>query len=188
MGDQSTPTQRTVLVINDGSLAALVVSMMERETGGVVAWVPPPGSALSQDAPENPRSADLVREQAALLGYAQVRMVDGEPLAEGDDAGLETSLLLMSAVADAARLGCERVVWPVVCGADLEMMQRASERASLVSRLAWLEEHTSLSGVGAVTTPLVDLTHGQVEEMACDLDAPEGVSLGEAPVGGLGGV
>lgn len=195
MNREESGSRRTVLVINDGSLGALVASMMERERGDVIAWVPPAGSGLSEDDPGSGRSAELVREQADLLGYVQVRVVDGEPAgatgaAVADEhAGLETTLLLVSAVADAARLGCERVVWPVVCGADLERMQRASERAMLVSRLAWLDEG-ELPGVVAsgggfeVTTPLVDLTHGQVEEMACDLDAPEGVCLGETPVRG----
>lgn len=180
MGDTGAP--RTALVINDGSLAALVASMMEREQSRVVAWVPAPGSALSQDDPARARSAELVREQAALLGYAQVRVVDGEPLGESDDSGVESTLLLVSALADAARLGCERVVWPVVCGADLELMQRAAERATLVSRLAWLDEGAFGGVGGVVTTPLVDLTHAQVEEMACDLDAPEGLCLGEEAV------
>ncbi|TVQ75080.1 MAG: hypothetical protein EA380_11600, partial [Phycisphaeraceae bacterium] len=199
MNREESGSGRKVLVINDGSLSALVASMMERERGDVIAWVPPAGSGLSEDEPGSGRSAELVREQAALLGYVQVRVVDGDPGDPGadEDVGLETTLLLVSAVADAARLGCERVVWPVVCGADLERMQRASERAMLVSRLAWLDEGAfpgALPGAGAipggtisgggfeVTTPLVDLTHGQVEEMACDLDAPEGVCLGETPV------
>lgn len=171
------------LVINDGSLAAAAASLMELERRPVVAWIPPCPSPLSTDDPAVPTAGALVEKQADLFGYEEV-LRGASPTSAGPERravhstalGLEASILLLEAVVDAAEAGAGRVVWPIVAGADLDAMHLASERAQLVSRLAWLDERRLAGLAVAVETPLVDLTAEQVADLARDLDVPKRVA------------
>lgn len=175
-----------MLIISDGGLPALVSCMLAINPEGVVIWSPPQGSP-GLDHPGariGPQHRAAVERQADLLGLRGVEF--GAPLnwpseasaAEEDDVHtLPTSALLMLATAEARRLGCDDVVWPVVCGSDLDELASAAERARLVSRLSMLPTHqgktrSGVPGLIRIRTPLADLTPLQVAELALDLDAP----------------
>lgn len=175
-----------MLIISDGGLPALVSCMLAINPEAVAVWVPP------QDAPglDHPaaRIGSLhraaVERQADLLGLRGVGAApalqwpaEADSGSEPDLHSLPTSAMLMLAVSEARRLGCSDLVWPVVCGADLDELATAAERARLVSRLSMLPTHQGRSRSGApglirVRTPLADLTPQQVAELALDLDAP----------------
>jgi hypothetical protein len=171
------------LIINDGSLAALVASLLAPDLSRVTAWVPPAGSSLRGVGADDAAQVALVSQQSDLLGYERVMTPPAlaRPVAE---RWIEQAQSLMLAVAAARQAGCTRVVWPVVCGERIQDMLECSERASLVNRLCWLGEGERAAGEGSgaapgtapgamrLETPFVDLTPGQVGEMARDLDVP----------------
>ncbi len=172
-----------ILIINDGSLAALVASLLAPDLSRVTAWVPPAGSSLRGVGADDAAQVALVSQQSDLLGYERVMTPPAlaRPVAE---RWIEQAQSLMLAVAAARQAGCTRVVWPVVCGERIQDMLECSERASLVNRLCWLGEGERAAGEGSgaapgtapgamrLETPFVDLTPGQVGEMARDLDVP----------------
>lgn len=178
--------QDSVLIISDGGLPALVSCMLAINPEAVAIWVPPEGSpGLDHPAARiGSQHRAAVERQADLLGLRGVDL--GAPLnwpLESDSDGesdvhiLPTSALLLLAVTEARRLGCSDVVWPVVCGADLDELATAAERARLVSRLSMLPAQQGKTRSGApglirIRTPLADLTPQQVAELALDLDAP----------------
>ncbi len=184
-----------ILVINDGSVAALVACLLAPELSKVTVWVPPAGSSLRGVGADEASQMSLVSQQSDLLGYE--RVVTPAPLARPvAERWIEQPASLLLALADARRLGCTRVVWPVVHGESPAEMLEAAERAALVNRLCWLGEPERAAsdpgsaeaggmggaggqgGMGAgpqtirLETPFVDLTPSQVMDMARDLDAP----------------
>ena len=178
--------QDSVLIISDGGLPALVSCMLAINPEGVVIWSPPQGSpGLDHPAARiGPQHRAAVERQADLLGLRGVEFgaplnwpAEAESPEDGDLHTLPTSALLMMAAEEARRLGCSDVVWPVVCGADLDELATAAERARLVSRLTMLPPHQGRTRAGVpglirIRTPLADLTPLQVAELALDLDAP----------------
>lgn len=177
----------SVLIISDGGLPALVSCMLAINPEAVVVWAPPPGSP-GLDHPSAIVGAEhraSVERQADLLGLRGVESSPAIPWPCGDintqsphaPSSLPTAALLLLATTEAHRLGCSDVIWPVVCGHDLDELATAAERARLVSRLTMLppqQGRVRLESPGfvRVRTPLADLTPQQVAELALDLDAP----------------
>lgn len=163
-----------VLVINDGGLPALVASMIELERAAVLAWLPP---GIDEQA------RGLVREQADLLSYENVvaSQASAERPAAAIAGGLGASVMLLRAMADGVASECDRVVWPIVSGGDLDEMNISMERASLAGQLACVD--LAAASAGAISagpdlvTPLLDLTPAQVLELADDLGVPPGATL-----------
>lgn len=183
-----------ILIINDGSLAALVASLVAPDLSRVIAWLPPSGSSLRGVGTDEASQASLVNQQADLLGYERVI---SPPALPRPVAGrwIEQTQSLLAAVAAACGFGCTRVVWPVVAGDRISEMLEFSERGSLLNRICWLGEGERNSAASSeaferavhtvvapapdgcarsirVETPFVDLTPFQIGDMARDLDAP----------------
>lgn len=167
----------SVLVISDGGVPALVSCMLAINPEAVVLWTPPVGSA-GLDFPRaliGPAHRRAAERQADLLGLRGAELAPDLPWPQ--NAGPPCAAVLLMATEVAQRLGCSDVIWPVVCGADLDDLAGSAERARLVSRLTMLPRVHGLEGVGPpdfvrVRTPLADLTAQQVAELALDLDAP----------------
>jgi len=120
--------------------------------------------------------------QARLMDLGEVCDADAHagsgPMTEHPGPFGETRMLML-AVERAAELGCCRVVWPVVCGPDLDGMAVAAETAELVTRLGWIAFPASSPRIEA---PLADLTPEQVADLLEDMRVP--AELLGAPVGG----
>ncbi|MEM9083489.1 MAG: hypothetical protein AAGB34_07830, partial [Planctomycetota bacterium] len=172
-----------ILVIHDGGLPALVaaVSALERASANqrVHAWCPPEGSALvPKDAPAWSSRVSFVQQQATLLGLGEVIEAAALPQMEDttkasaawpQDRNMDVAQELLRASARAARLNCSKVIWPVVCGGDLDAVFTASEQAQLITRLIELDQEPK--GV-AIETPLADLSWRQLTTLASELDVP----------------
>lgn len=178
--------QDSVLIISDGGLPALVSCMLAINPEAVAVWVPPIGAAGLDHAAARigPQHRAAAERQADLLGLRGVEVSapmpwpsEGDADHQADQAAVPTSAILLLATAEARRLGCSDLIWPVVCGGDLDELASAAERARLVSRLSMLPGHQGRSRSGVpglirIRTPLADLTPQQVAELALDLDAP----------------
>lgn len=179
-----------VMVIHDGSLPALVACLMVPDLSGVVAWVPPTGSSLRAIGADEAVQRSMASQQAELLGFHT--LMDGPHLPDLPRLGraFEQGILLLSACGAAKALGIRRVIWPIVAGDSVERLAEASERASLINRLCWLGDGDEVdpptgdaAGPGGsrglesargvrLESPFVDLTPGQLRDIADDLNAP----------------
>jgi len=163
------PDPDRLLVIADGGLPALVVCMLWPEPEAVSVWVPPAGTP-SVECPLTLISARHIaaaEAQADILGLGGVVAGAESPGLSGPSA-LSRTLLL--ACERAGEVGAATVVWPVVCGDDLEHLAAAADRARLLSRLWTLDNQAGETH--GVRTPLADLNDAEVAELALDLDAP----------------
>lgn len=106
----------------------------------------------------------VIARQAELAG---ARMIDPLPATNGDPFAESRRLLDACAVSKAE--GCERVVWPVWCAAEVDGIALALDRARLVSTLASLD--TRRGGV-SIETPVLDLLESQLAELAVDVGVP----------------
>ena len=166
----------SALVIADGSLAALVAAAIERDRGvDVIAWVPPQGSGLSAPGFACAEAASLVRQQAALLGFERIiehaeadLPATASPIAEG----VRATMLLLDAARAAMEAGCGRIIWPLAVDDDLSAMARADERAELVNRVLLLDEEAGQGRAPEIVLPVVDLSAGQIDDLAGDLGVP----------------
>lgn len=169
----------SVLLISDGGLPALVSCLLAINPEAVVAWTPPDGSPGLDHAAARIGAAHrrAVERQADLLGLRGVEAAGAGAWGQHSH-GMASAAMLLLATEEAQRLGCSDVIWPVVCGADLDELATSAERARLVSRLTMLPRvQGAVRSGGAPTlirirTPLADLTPIQVAELAMDLDAP----------------
>lgn len=179
----------TTLIIHNGGYASLLASLIAEseansaETigsgrGVLYAWLPTVGSGLFADEPPYVQGsisarnrAEMVDRQAKLFGFREVFADDPA----GSRHRPTVSSLLLRAVEIAADNRCERVIWPVSVGDDLEALQRVTEQAALVTELAATEPDL-LGGDGdsviRVYTPLADLDEHGLAELAEDLGAP----------------
>ena len=171
------------LVICDASLSSTVGARLEAERCPPIAWVPPAASGLFP-----PTGADheevlrLVQRQADLHGYA--RVIDAGSAGSSLDTTvgpMRGPIALLEAVRAAITHACERVVWPVACGSDLDAMSAAAERALLVTRLVWLDQGTLTGPAPKIETPLVDLSEPALDDLARDLDLEPGTWVESAP-------
>ena len=148
--------EERVLVIHDGSLAAMVACLMAPSLGEVVAWLPAPGSLLRGRGAGEAMQDALAVQQAEILGLGRlVRAGSIAPLPPDGVAsgelqrsssvgggiwrGMARSIELLLAIAHAREHRCRRVIWPVICDGSIDAMFEVTERATLVTRLAWLD-------------------------------------------------
>lgn len=95
--------------------------------------------------------------------------------------------LLTVAAAQAVRLGATRVVWPVSCGEDYEVVSRITETLVMLEHTVQLETGCAVK----VDTPLVDLTLHEVVQAGEQMGAAWQMSRtcrapGQAPCGECG--
>lgn len=162
-----------VLVVYDGSAACVACCAIAPDPRRVVLWMPPGGSGHPI---EQTRSA--MTHQARLMDLGDVCDADGGAAWREHPGPLGETRMLLLAMERGAELGCGRVVWPVVCGPDLDGMAAAAETAELVTRLGWI---AFPGGSPRIETPLADLTPEQVAELLEDLRVP--AELLGAPAG-----
>lgn len=159
MGGVDDKSER-VLVLYDGSPACVACCAIAPESRTVVLWAPPGSGAVAVRAMEH---------QARLMDLGPTCDADAGADPGGFSGALGETRLLLAAMERAVGLGCGRVVWPVVCGPDLDAMTSAAEIAELVTRLGWIAfPNASVR----VETPLSDLTPAQVADLLEDLRAP----------------
>ncbi len=158
-----------VFVVFDGSPACFACCAMSPDSRRTVLWAPPGFAG----------GAELMTHAARLLDLGDTVSRDaGERVPDHPGPLGETRMLLL-ALERAASLGCSRVVWPVVCGPDLDAMTAAAELAELVTRIGWI----AFPKVSPrVETPLADLTPAQVADLLEDLRVP--MELLSAPASG----
>lgn len=154
-----------VLIIDDGAPAALVATLLQPAPALVTLWHDSAGPAPA-------RRLEASTRRVAALALAGLELAPVHP-AETDDrvAGLDGARALLEAAACAVRLGCARIVWPVVLGGDLAGMAGAADRVRAVERLIDLETNADTAPI-RFDLPLLDLTLHQVADLAIDLDAP----------------
>lgn len=179
------PRQTRCLIINDGSLSALVASAAQRDRGSeVIAWVPPACSGLSESGFAPPGAAPLVHQQGAVLGYEQVIEFTPPPGTHGvPTSGIDTTILLLEAARAAAAHGCSRVLWPLALGDDLRGMSWADERTDLINRLLLVDQESGAGRAVEIALPLVDLSPTQIDDLATDLGVPRHLCVALSPAG-----
>lgn len=167
------------LVISDGDLPGLLATAIAteetvrrenlRRLPDPVVW-----AAWHDEAPAEARDR-AVRGHAASLGAHHIETAHLPREAEESEGSWQSRVLLRAGVLALAN-GCRRVVWPVVFEsgspeepAAVELIAGALSRAVLVSRLVSMEvEGTGLPEV-VLETPFVDLSDGQVAELAAEM-------------------
>lgn len=157
-----------MLVIVDGGFESLLAAMLLEPADSAIAWFVGGGE---NEVEEARRTA--AKTQADLLGFAD--FLDPEPDNrpwESLAGGFGLSTMLLAAVNQAISLKCQRVIWPMCAGGDLDAMLDASDRVLLVQRLALIEQERTDSRDVQIDTPLLDLTDKQAAELAADLEAP----------------
>ncbi|GAB4516039.1 MAG: hypothetical protein Tsb0013_20630 [Phycisphaerales bacterium] len=163
------------LVICDGGLASTVGARLEAERCPPVAWIPPASAALLPPHGEDHEQVlATVQRQADLNGYASVIDAGSAGSTDRGVGPMSAPIALLEAIRAAMANGCERVVWPVACGNDLDAISAAAERALLITRLAWLEEGSLTGPAPRIDTPLIDLSEPALDELARDLDLEQG--------------
>lgn len=127
-----------------------------------------------------------VRRQADLYGLP---VVEGRASADAPsgppgprpeilESGEWQSHLLTAAAYEAARRGCDRIVWPVSLGpgndakADLVQLALSLDRALLVSRLVGLDQALVGELRVEVLAPYADLSDRQIADLVLDMDLP----------------
>jgi len=140
----------STLIIHNGGYCALLASLMaESEADGfesqglgrgtLYAWIPPVGCGLFSDEPPHVdgaisarNRAEMVARQAKLMGFREVFAEETPARRQRRSIGA----LLLRAIELANENRCERVVWPICVGNQLEAVQRVVEQAALASDLA----------------------------------------------------
>lgn len=165
-----------VIIIMDGGLGGAIAAAMESERGTpVVAWATRPGSPLSRGdmvALDAHAAADLVRAQAELYGATETVLPEPAAHPERDE---DAATLLFETLRGAAARACERIVWPIAAGDDVETMFRVTERAHLANRLAALDAEERGRPAVRIETPFVDLQGDQMMDLAHDLEIDSGI-------------
>lgn len=134
-----------------------------------------------------------VERMCELLGLPLVRgttEIDGSPERVGESAerdraedpaagltfGEDTSRLLLTAGFEAARSGCDTVLWPIQfsLGAEvmLDLVSQAVDRALLVSRLVSIDAGESGAAPVLIEPVYADLRDAQIADLVMDMDAP----------------
>ncbi len=155
-----TPGPTRILVLTDGSLPALVATLLAIEEAANTVFLRfEPGS---RPAPKSRRRAC----QRLIELYDLPELIETAP----PPPELPISTRLLHSCHTAIELGCRRLVWPVSLGDDLDAAASAAEHAACIERLLGLE--VPRQERPQLTTPLLDLTRAQIADLAHDLDAP----------------
>jgi hypothetical protein len=188
---EGTPSQSasSALIIHNGGYASLLASLMlESEANAaessvgrrslIYAWIPPTGCGLFADEPPYTRGAvsaltrtEMVGRQAGLFGFREV-FTEAQPTSRDRPS---VGSLLLRAMELAADHRCERVIWPICVGSDLDHLHRVTERAALITELAALDFPLAPGSGGdciRLSIPLADFTHAMLDDLGDDLDAP----------------
>ncbi len=160
------------MILLDGSLPALLAAAMWHEgrllagdsnSDSGMAWLL--GTARMQRAAE--RIADA-------FGLAVVARSDGVSDRIGEPV---PSIVVLAGATGAARMGCERLLWPVHAGGaespdalDLDIIAEAIDRATLIGRLASLDGRNEIE----VSTPFVDFSDRQIADLVLDMGLDPG--------------
>ena len=203
MPDASNASTPSTLIIPNGGYASLIASLLVESEGDgaesagmgrtiVYGWLPPVGSGLFSDEPpyvsgsiSGRNRAEMVERQSKLFGFREVFAHDPSPSRHR----MSVASLLLHAIEIAADHRCERVIWPICVGEDLEALHRVTEQAALVTELTALDQGLYSGGNSACVrlfTPLADLDPDGLAELAIDLDAP--MEACWRPVASAGGV
>lgn len=161
----------TSLVIADGDVPSMVCAALQSRTGEVGLWAPPLGAVIGAAGEgsigEVQRAA--VPAQARALG---LRLVEAEGPAPWPGGRIPAGVVLALAVQDAQRLAARRVVWPIVCGEDLQMLSEVDAVARSAHASIEFDLQAGVSGKRSlveIELPLADLTRNQVADLAVDL-------------------
>ncbi len=155
----------SALFIDRGDLPSLVALAIEPRPHLVGLVHPRQAGAAAR------RREAIVAQHEAAFGTGRPLMLD--PIAHSPDDPADPvaeALVLLLAGAEAARLGCRRIIWPRQVGLDPEAVGHAVERAHLVEDL--LRVGASGPDGPVVDLPVVDLTEAQVADLADDTGAP----------------
>jgi hypothetical protein len=151
------------LIIDEGDLPALVACALQGRAGRLLVYHP------RGSDPASPRRESAARSHAEALDAAEFI---AEPcFGTADDLWRETCAVVGAAAA-ACAAGCSRVVWPRQVGPDPRPVAHAAERAALVGALAQVGCAPGAPERLVVELPVVDLTDGQLAELAEELGAP----------------
>lgn len=157
----------SVLVISDGGLPGLVACLIGARPSTLTLWLPPiteSGGAMTRSRQE--AVAEQSRHLKAVVAHA-------EPAIQAAPGLPPNVVVLLLACREAGRRGCDRVVWPTVCGSDPDRIFAADELAGLIPRLVAVADGAGgPRNVPEIHAPLADLTPRQVADLARDLDAP----------------
>jgi hypothetical protein len=154
------------LLIDRGDLPALVCLCLERSNEALVLW-----HALETDEAAAAR-LNVVNEHLEVFGASRLllsRAAEAPGGGGAPPADLREAHLVLTACVDAVGLGCTRVVWPRMGGADARGLAPPVIQAMLFERV--VEESGGGAGI-VVDLPVVDLTDRQLAELAADLPAP----------------
>ncbi|MCC7147112.1 MAG: 7-cyano-7-deazaguanine synthase [Phycisphaeraceae bacterium] len=99
---------------------------------------------------------------------ASVGAGDGSAGKQAAEPRLIKTQLLLSAIAMAAELGAERLIWPVQSDGQVHAVNHVTEQILLAEQLAELD----CNPIPKVETPLLELTDKQVIELGTQLDVP----------------
>jgi hypothetical protein len=155
IADRSVMPSQRVLVIDNGDLPSAVALFLEGDWSRIVLWHPATTFANAV------RRLEVVRAHAEMLGVT-------EPIVWAPSAAEvppTVSHALFAAAADAVRLRCGRIVWPVSVDADEQTMRCEVTRAAMVQSLAELDDPVNAL---RFDLPLIDLTDAQVAEIAME--------------------
>lgn len=145
-------TARSVLVLDDGGVPALVSALL----------VDDPSAVHVRFVGRSPRAKAISKLRSERLAFAGWY-----------DAGPSNSAteLLLAALREARRIAAEQVVWPEFASDDLDRLSLAISRVRLVDDLAALDCPPDAQPPH-VETPLIDLDARRICDLAVDLDAP----------------
>jgi hypothetical protein len=175
---------RRTLILSDGGLPSLVACMHAREAailGGVkpesllqqamvLAFVPQPEAVLLQ------RKAAATQAESLGLGWCGHEARGFAMASPQADDGEREAIELLGAALLAARLGCERVIWPATAGTSdsvvLDRLAQINDRALVTARLASIASSTATASGIVIDTPFAELSDRQVADLAMDIAAP----------------
>ncbi|MCC7407691.1 MAG: 7-cyano-7-deazaguanine synthase [Phycisphaeraceae bacterium] len=171
-----------LVVMSDGGVRSLVATAItvgqESRLPMVLLFV--------RDGREHPeRAYRHVLEQAGRYNAQDVAVIEAlylrRSMPRGGAAGKENGALpgagagagvrmalLTAAWTWAARLGATRLVWPVSCGQDVEMVGKLSEQTLLLEQMLGLD----YPALPRLTMPLLDMTDAMVVGVGGQMEVP----------------
>jgi hypothetical protein len=177
-------TTRRTIILSDGGLSSLVACCAVGEELALAGVAPAETHqhAIILPAITQPAAALLQHKasaaQADLFGLGLCGQ-DVRPLAHAlpqADADEREAVELLGALLLAARLGCERVLWPVSAGAgesvDIDRLAQITERSLAAARLASASSGARAAVRLVVDTPYAELSDRQLADLALDMGVP----------------
>ncbi len=174
------------LILSDGGLSSLVAIACVKEALTLSSPARAGDAAILAFGCAGPAREMMLRAvRAQAQAYAFQLLPELEAwLPEDADAMRRRegeSIDLVRACFAGARGGCDSLVWPVQCSRegtsdpdalDLDWIARASDKAVLAGRLAAVDADVHAKPSLAIDTPYVDVTDGQLADLASEMDLP----------------